>query len=498
MVVGFVDATDVAALLGTGLVLSAILQVAAALLAIRLIPRSRRRLAWVLISIGLALMAVRRLMALQQLLPGGTGTIDPASEALALAISLLIAVGVWQIWMLFAERERLEAQLRQAEKLEAIGRLAGGVAHDFNNQLLVIMSCAEELAQAQTSPELRADAQMIVGAAQRSAALTRNLLAFARKGTRPSTPVDVHRLIAEVEGLLARTIDRRIEIRKALRADAPVITGDAAQLQSMLLNLAINARDAMPEGGALTLSTAEEALGERETRLREWGLGPGRYVVLGVADTGTGFDPEARAHLFEPFFTTKAFGKGTGLGLASVYGTVRSHHGAIEVESAARTGTTFRVYLPLATGSRLPARASTAEARDGRTVGPPGGSARVLVVEDDDLIRELLAGMLRDLGHEPVTCRDGLEATAFYRRAPLDFDLVILDTIMPRLGGEDTLTALVAVNPGVRVVVCSGHGSETLTESPSRNVLGYLHKPFLRAELSDLLSRALPGPPPAP
>lgn len=477
--------------LGFVLGLSIALQLLAAGLALRLIPTSRAHLAWILISIALVLMSVRRCVPLFRLIGGARPSIDPWGETIALVISAALALGMYRIAALFTERRKLEEQLRQAEKLEALGQLAGGVAHDFNNQLLVIMAHADELARTVTGPEQREGAQLILTAAHRSAALTRNLLAFARKGSHASARVDVHGLIAEVEALLARTLDRRIEIRRDLRAASHVVRGDPAQLQNMLINLAINARDSMPLGGRLTFSTEIVELDEREAHHRSGDPGPGRYLAIAVSDTGSGIDPETRAHLFEPFFTTKPSGSGTGLGLASVYGTVRAHRGAIDVDTAPGRGSAFRILLPLA--AEADGAAAAAEPRPGAP--PPGaaGTARVLVVEDEAVIRALLVSMLRQLGHEATACSDGIQGIEHYRRSWREVDLVVLDTVMPRLGGAETLRALVEINPEVRVVVCSGYVPDDAKEPALGTcVAGFLHKPFVLAELSETVSRALP------
>ncbi len=474
--------------------LSIALQLLAAGLALRLIPLSSGRVSWILISTALVLMSARRGVTLGRLIQGGARIpIDPWAEAIALAISACMAAGMYLIAALFTERRKLEEHLRRSEKLEALGQLAGGVAHDFNNQLQVILGQADELARGATDRGQRESAELIVTAAQRSAALTSNLLAFARKSTRPPTPVDVHEVIAEVEALLSRTLDRAIEVRHDLRAGPCVLSGDPAQLQNMLLNLALNARDAMPCGGRLTFSTEVVALDEREALLRHRDLGPGRYIAIGVTDTGTGISPDTRAHLFEPFFTTKSSGAGTGLGLASVYGTVRAHRGAIEVESAAGVGSTFRVYLPASGEPTVSAPAAAARAEP---PSRPTGTGRVLVVEDESVIRDMLVSMLRRLGHEATSCADGIQAIDHYRRAWREIDLVILDTIMPRLGGAETLTALVQINPAVRVIVCSGYtDSDPPGTALGASLVGYLHKPFVLAELSAMLSRTIPAGP---
>jgi signal transduction histidine kinase len=236
---------------------------------------------------------------------------------------------------------------KQAEKMQALGQLAGGIAHDFNNHLSAIMGFAEILAEQVEEDSLRSYAEMIALAATRSADLTRQLLAFARKGKYMAEPVDVHSIIAEVVTFLGRSIDKRITIRQNLSADPSSILGDASQIQNALLNLAINSRDAMPGGGELTFSTSSESLDETRCKGLSLDIIPGRYIKISITDTGKGIDQKNLQHLFEPFFTTKDVGEGTGMGLAAVYGTVRNHKGGISVFSRPGQGSTFDIYLPV-------------------------------------------------------------------------------------------------------------------------------------------------------
>jgi CheY-like chemotaxis protein len=362
----------------------------------------------------------------------------------------------------------------------AIGQLAGGVAHDFNNQLTGILGYAELLAKRLAEPEAKRSAERIAQAALRASDLTRQLLAFARKGKYLTVTVHVHELIHEVVGLLAHSIDKRIRIEERQGAAVDTVLGDPSQLQNALLNLALNARDAMPEGGELSFVTRiEEHEGDDE-------LPAGRYLAVVVADTGVGMSAEVQGHLFEPFFTTKEPGKGTGLGLAAVYGAVQSHGGAIAVDSAPGRGSAFTIRLPLrrsASSMSLPvlAPAKTAE-------------AHILVVDDEELVRSLLTEMLRGSGYRVTTCADGVEAVDLYRQSWQGIDLVILDMVMPRLGGAETFAALRAVSPSVRVLLSSGYSlggeAQALLD---QGVRGFVQKPFRAADLLRQIGEILRG-----
>jgi len=381
-----------------------------------------------------------------------------------------------------SEAKFLEQRLHQAEKMDAIGQLAGGIAHDFNNVLGGIAGYAELLQRRLTEPHLRRYADDIVKTALRAADLTTQLLAFARKGKYVAVPVNLHDVIHDVVGLLSHSVDRRIEIRQHLDANPAWTRGDRTQLQSALLNLAVNARDAMPEGGELTFATSLATLDER-SQLPE--LKPGRYLLVCVTDTGTGMSAEVQQRLFEPFFTTKEQGKGTGLGLAAAYGAVHNHHGAISVYSEPGRGSTFKIYLPLATTPGTTVEAAPAE--------PPAmlRGARILVVDDEASIRETTAEMLRDLGCTVTTCQDGDEAVRYYAVHWQEIDLVILDMVMPRRSGRDAFLAMRRENPRIRALLASGHSingeAQRILEE---GVLGFLQKPFETNALARMAAEA--------
>jgi PAS domain S-box-containing protein len=390
-----------------------------------------------------------------------------------------------------SERLLMEERLRQAQKMETVGRLAGGIAHDFNNLLGGIIGYADLLIGGLGANERhRAWAERIVETAERAAGLTRNLLAFSRKGQLHAVPIDLHQVVREVIGILEQTIDRRIAIATRLEAAAPVVVGDLSQVQSAVLNLGVNARDAMPGGGTITFATAGVELGPEQAAALPEPVAPGRYVTLSVEDTGLGMPREVLAHIFEPFFSTKPVGKGTGLGLAAVYGTVRGLGGTIEVSSAPGSGSTFRLYLPAG---------AARTAAPGRPLPRPGAGC-VLVVDDEQVIRGMARDMLRELGYEVLLAGDGDEALEVFQRERARIALVILDVMMPRRSGPETLRGLQAIDPGVRVLVSSGFDFDAASrELFGDGVSGFLQKPFRIAELSEKVAEAMgraAAPPP--
>jgi PAS domain S-box-containing protein len=388
------------------------------------------------------------------------------------------------------ERRLIEERLRQSEKLEAIGRLAGGVAHDFNNQLAAILGSTEYLTSSlDPDPEIRDTVNTIREAALRSAALTRQLLAFARKDPARATTVDLKRIVEDVVALLVRSIDKRIAVKTDF-ADAPALTsGDSDRLHAAVLNLALNARDAMPEGGTLTLSTGTVELGPEQSGVL--GIAPGGYRKLCVADTGVGLTAEARAHLFEPFFTTKAPGKGSGLGLAEVYGTATAHGGAVEVTSVPGRGTTVSLLLP-------PAKVGAPESRPGAGVAPahaaPRPRLRVLVVDDERNVRRSLTMLLRASGHDVVECDGGREAVRSRAAEHGSVDLAIVDMVMPEITGREVVAELRKGTPALPIIVSSGFSAgnevEALLSEPG---VFLLQKPYTSDQLQRTVLAAVQG-----
>jgi len=384
-----------------------------------------------------------------------------------------------------ATREQLEGQLRQAQKMEALGRLAGGVAHDFNNLLTVIRGHSELVQdRAQPGDSLFNHAQQIRKTADRAASLTRQLLAFSRMQVLEAKVLDVNELIGEMGKLLRRLVREDIEFALNL-SDAPVrVKADAGQLEQVLLNLTVNASDAMQQGGKLTITTDHVTVGEEEAHSKG-SIEPGRYVRITVTDTGQGMDAATKVRIFEPFFTTKERGKGTGLGLATVYGVVKQTGGFIFVSSELGKGSTFELYLP-STREEAPVKNEPA-----RTNGAKQGDRKtVLVVEDEKEVRELASAFLTSAGYNVLTAEDGLDALETAARFGLCIDAVLTDMVMPRLGGAELGLKLNSSMPLVKVIYMSGYleprDSQKLVDAGC-----FLQKPFSRDALVDKVGLAL-------
>jgi len=381
------------------------------------------------------------------------------------------------------ERQRLDEQIRQSQKLEAMGQLAGGVAHDFNNILTPILGNAQliqmELGKQSENGVLLTE---IVNAAKRAGELTKQLLAYARKGKFQIVPVDVHETVKEVVSLLGHSIDRLIEIKTDLQAEKPVIMGDPSQLQSAMLNLGVNARDAMPEGGVMTFSTRMVAVDKEMCRKRSYDIVPGEYLELRVSDSGVGMSKNVQARLFEPFFTTKKAGKGTGLGLAAVYGCMKNHHGAVEVATELGKGTTFSIILP-SVGRKI----SENELQKAAEI--VHGKGRILLVDDEDVVRTFTSKALTRLGYHVSVCSDGAKAVEFYREHHKDIDMVIMDLVMPNMDGRTAFIEMKKINPEIRLIVVSGFAADkTAVECMQQGALDFIPKPFRVEELSQAIA----------
>lgn len=371
----------------------------------------------------------------------------------------------------------LAERLRQAEKMEAVGRLAGGVAHDFNNLLTVILGHSYTVHRRlpETHP-LQQKVAEIQKAGQRAAALTGQLLAFSRKQVVQPRVLDLHTVIRDMEGMLHRLLGEDLEIRVLLQSALGHVEADASQMEQVIMNLALNARDAMPEGGKLTIETHDTELDGRSAELRS--LPPGHYVMLAVSDTGCGMDDATRGHIFEPFFTTKEVGKGTGLGLSTVYGIVQQAGGAITVYSEPGQGTTFKMYLPRINGP---------VAVDDEAVRQPAAlecSATILLVEDEPSVRELTTDLLAELGCRVLAAANGPEALRVAADYAGAIDLLITDVVMPGLSGPDLAVRLTDTRPGLRVLYISGYTDHALlhrgTLAPG---VSFLQKPFTAERL---------------
>ncbi|MGO9121020.1 MAG: PAS domain S-box protein [Desulfomonilaceae bacterium] len=370
------------------------------------------------------------------------------------------------------DRERLKAQLLQAQKMEAIGTLAGGVAHDFNNLLTAVMGFSELLlAEKDPKHPEYADLQKIFQAARNGADLVQRLLMFSRKAEPKPVPMNLNKQIVQVEKMLRRIIPRMIDIKLELSADLPDIDADMSQIEQVLMNLAVNARDAMPDKGTLTVKTQAATVDDEYCRLHLVAK-PGDYVLLEISDTGHGMDKETIEHIFEPFFTTKEMGRGTGLGLAMVHGTVTQHNGHVTVQSEIGKGTTFRVYLPA-----LPASVESEVADSG--VMPAFGTETLLLVEDEDFIRELGARILTKQGYTVLQVENGKEALDLFQKERSRISLVILDLIMPEMGGTECLKELLKIDPNVRVLIASGYSADvSVKETTEMGAKGFVTKPF--------------------
>ena len=378
-----------------------------------------------------------------------------------------------------SERNRLETQLRQSQKLEAVGRLAGGVAHDFNNLLTVIVGHSD-LAISALDPRdrLRRDIEDIRDAGVRAAMLTHQLLAFSRKQLIQPKILNLNTAIANLTKMLGRLISSNIEIVTRIDAEAWSAKVDAGQLDQVILNLALNARDAMPLGGKLMIETANRRF-EGEQISGQGQIPPGNYVMLAVSDTGCGMDAETRSHLFEPFFTTKAQGKGTGLGLSTVYGIVRQSAGHIAVYSEPGHGTSVKVYLPRAAESAD----SAAQAED--TAPLPVGTETILIAEDEDRVRSLAAAVLAQQGYSVIEACDGQEALAKAREYPGEIHLLLTDVVMPKISGTGLADELRRDRPGIQVLLSSGYTGDTVMQQGMLDAATpFLQKPFTMRTLA--------------
>ncbi len=396
-----------------------------------------------------------------------------------------VAGSLWSFRDVTAMR-RLEAQYRQAQKMEAVGQLAGGVAHDFNNLLQVITGYVElALMELAEDHGARPRLERVRGAAARATALVRQLLAFSRRQSMRMQRVDVNEVIGNVLGMLRRVLGEHIEI--VFRADAAVgpIHGDPGQIELVLMNLAVNSRDAMPEGGRITIDTQRVVVGPDFRRENEWATAA-EYVLMSVSDTGTGISEELREHIFEPFFTTKGIGKGTGLGLATAYGIIKQHDGAIVLGRGDGPGAVFHVYLPVMSGERGSESGASMKTCHG---APPGAGGplsvgTILVAEDDELVREMAVQILESAGYRTIVARDGQEARQKFREHADQVDLAFLDVVMPNGSGRAVGDYIHSLNPRIPVLLCTGYDFSILGEAATRTApFDVIRKPYDRDRL---------------
>jgi PAS domain S-box-containing protein len=382
------------------------------------------------------------------------------------------------------ERLALETQLRQAQKMEAVGRLAGGVAHDFNNLLTAILGYAE-LIEEQLPPghALERDVAEILKAGTSAAALTSQLLAFSRKQVLRPQAIDLNAVIAHISGMLGRVIGEHITLETSLAAALPPVTADRGQIEQIVMNLAVNARDAMPAGGRLTIETRAIVLDD-DYAGEHPDVAPGSYVMLAVSDTGTGMDEETRAHMFEPFFTTKSRGEGTGLGLATVYGIVKQSGGAIAVYSEPGLGTSFKIYLPRGSGD-------TASAPDASPPLEIGGTETILVAEDQREVRAVARAILQRHGYRVIEAANGAEALA-HLAAGEPIDLLLTDIVMPDMTGPEVAAQARLGGSSVRVLYTSGYASDAVIKSGVLSSdAAFIQKPYAGQSLLQTVRRVL-------
>jgi PAS domain S-box-containing protein len=386
------------------------------------------------------------------------------------------------------DRKQLEEQLRQAQKMEAVGRLAGGIAHDFNNLLMVIQGYADLLTERLADGDpLRRNAEQIQTASQRATSLTRQLLAFSRKQMLAPKVLNVQSVVAEMEKILRRLIGEDIQLETSSAPDLGLIKADRSQIEQVILNLAVNARDAMPEGGRLTIETANVEL-DKAAAHPPAVLSPGKYVMLAVTDNGCGMDAETQAHIFEPFFTTKEKGKGTGLGLATVYGIVKQSGGYVWVYSEPGRGTSFKVYLPRIEDE------PTARGRDGKTDtrALPRGSETVLLVEDEKGVRELAREYLELVGYTVIEAEDGHTALELAAMHVGPIQLLMTDVVMPGISGRELAGRVKAIRPDIKILFMSGYTDQSVVHHGILDTdAALLQKPFTMAALAAKLREIL-------
>ncbi|HEX5656584.1 MAG TPA: ATP-binding protein [Polyangiales bacterium] len=388
------------------------------------------------------------------------------------------------------EHENLEAQLRQSQKMDAIGRLAGGVAHDFNNLLTVVIThCGFLLSDLPAQTQQHDDAEHIQMAARRAAELTQRLLAFSRQQVLTPTVLDMNLVLRELEPVLYALIGEGIELEVALHPAPLNLSIDRAQLEQIILNLVVNARDAMPEGGKLQVVTAHAGLDAEYVR-NHAGASEGPHVALGVRDTGSGMAEDVLARIFEPFFTTKEQGKGTGLGLSTVYGIVQQSGGSIDVESKIGFGTTFEVFFRAATEPARPASVRPP------TVELAPREATILVVEDEEGVRRGVQRILKHAGYQVLVAADPQQALALVSDLGGKLDLLLTDVVMPMMTGAELAERVLRLRPGLRVLYMSGHAREALDAQLLRNQgAEFLPKPFTRQSLLGKIHSVLGGAP---
>jgi PAS domain S-box-containing protein len=392
-------------------------------------------------------------------------------------------VGVTAIARDLSEHHRLENELRQAQKMEAVGRLATGIAHDFNNLITVLLGYSDELIEeAPPNSTIHAAAVEVRRAADRASALTQQLLAFSRRQASVAHTVDLNQVVANMEDLIRRLIGPEIRLEFSLQPDLGAISADNQQIGQVLMNLIVNARDAMPGGGTLTIETANVELGHEHVDVI-----PGPHVALSVTDTGVGMTREVRDRLFEPFFTTKDTGQGTGLGLSMVQAIVRQTHGHIVVDSEPGAGTTFHVYFPQqAEAAVVPVAAAV-------PLATVRGEGTVLLAEDDRSVRRLVVSELTRRGFTVLEAEDGAVALEMFRKEKDRVDVLVTDVVMPRMNGADLAKAVGSIRPGLKILFISGHPERAGSGLDPTGVTNLLMKPFTADTLAARIKELITG-----
>jgi two-component system cell cycle sensor histidine kinase/response regulator CckA len=397
----------------------------------------------------------------------------------------LTANAIENVRLIQQERER-EEQLRQAQKIESVGRLTGGIAHDFNNMLTAINGYSDlTLRHLSDDDPLRRNVEEIKKAGERSAALTQQLLAFSRQQVLQSKVIDLNEIINDTIQMLERLMGENIQLVTILDSKLGRVEGDPGQLTQVLMNLVVNARDAMPEGGFLTIKTSNKYLDE-DFAARFPPTQPGSYIMLEVTDTGIGMDAETQKNIFEPFFTTKEVGKGTGLGLSTAYGIIKQSDGFIWVKSEIGRGTTFEIYLP-----RID-REVSAEIENNKLENTPKGMETILVVEDEDIVRALTRRILEESGYRVIEARNGVEALSNWEKQNVKIDLLMTDVLMPQMGGSELAEKLAKIYPDLCILFTSGYTDDAIIR---HNVIdadnNFIQKPFTFDELTNKVREIL-------
>jgi PAS domain S-box-containing protein len=382
-----------------------------------------------------------------------------------------------------SDKKRMEEELAHRQKMDALGQLAAGIAHDFNNILTGILgSC--ELVYPHVEDKYKKFIETINYSAKRAADLTSQLLTFSRKGEIKKSKLNIHKIIDTTVELLERSIDKKIIISKDFQASNFQISGDESLIQNAFLNLGINAKDAMPKGGIIFFRTKNKTLDENTIKYLPYEINPGNYLEIEVQDSGDGIPFNILSKIFDPFFTTKENGKGSGLGLSSVYGTIKKHNGIITVYSEPEKGSLFKILLPLSDSKYLE--------QNLELVKFVKGKGTILIADDEEAIRLTSSALIETFGYNVETAENGFEALKIYKKNPVKFDLVILDMIMPLMDGEETFFEIKKINPEAKIIISSGFSKDsTIKILKEKGLKGFIKKPFQKSELSRILFSSL-------